>query len=322
MKVWQFDRYGPPSVLKLMERPVPVPGPGQVLVKVEASGVNPSDVKNVAGHFKSPLPRVPGRDYAGIVIAGNGQEGEEVWGTGPGFGIARDGAHAEYIVLASAWLSRKPRTLSMAQAASIGVPFLAAWWALVAAGELKAGETILITGASGAVGNAATQIAHEHGARVIGADRSTANPSRADAMIDATKEPLTQAVLALTERHGVDLVLDTVGGELFEPALKSLRPEGRQIAIASSPQIVSFNLVDFYHGRRRLIGFDTVALTGEQIAATLDALRDGFEDGTLQPSPLKTWPFASAVEAYEAVERRNPPTKNVLVMDGKTTPTE
>jgi NADPH:quinone reductase len=316
MKVWQFDRYGPPPVLTLIERPALVPGAGQVLVKLEASGVNPSDVKNVAGHFKAPLPRVPGRDYAGIVIAGDGQEGDEVWGSGPGFGVVRDGAHAEYIVLASAWLSRKPRTLSMAQAASIGVPFLAAWWALIAAGRLQAGETILITGASGAVGNAATQIAHERGARVIGADLSTANPSRVDAIIDTTKEPLTEAVLALTERRGVDLVFDTVGGALFEPALNSLRPEGRQIAIASSPQIVSFNLVDFYHGRRRLIGVDTMALTGEQIAGTLDALREGFENGSLQPSPLKTWPFASAVEAYEAVARRHPPTKHVLTMEG------
>jgi NADPH:quinone reductase len=116
--------------------------------------------------------------------------------------------------------------------------------------------------------------------------------------------------------------LDTVGGELFEPALKSLRPEGRQVAIASNPQTVSFNLVDFYHGRRRLIGVDTMALTGEQIAATLDALRDGFENGTLQPSPLKTWPFAAAVEAYEAVERHDPPTKHVLVMDEQSPATD
>lgn len=315
MRAWQFDRYGPPSVLTLVERRTPFPGEGQVLVKIHASAVNPSDVKNVAGHFKASLPRIPGRDYAGVVVAGDGHEGEEVWGSGPAFGVARDGAHAEYILLSSAWLSRKPRALSMTQAASIGVPFLAAWWALVVAGQLTAGETALITGASGAVGNAATQIAHGRRARVIGADRSTANPERADAVVDTLKEPLTEAVLALTGGRGVDLVLDTVGGALFEPALKSLRPEGRQIAIASSPQTVSFNLVDFYHGRKRLVGFDTMALTGEQIASTLDALREGFESGTLQPSPLRTWPFAQAVAAYEAVDRHDPPTKHVLVRD-------
>lgn len=315
MRAWQFDRYGPPSVLTLVERSALAPRSGDVLVKVQASGVNPSDVKNVAGHFKASLPRVPGRDYAGIVIAGDAPEGEEVWGSGPRFGVARDGTHAEYVLLASAWLSRKPRNLSMPQAASIGVPFLAAWWALVAAGQLAAGETILITGGAGAVGNAATQIARGRGARVISADRSSANPNGADAVVDTTKEPLTESVLALTERRGVDLVLDTVGGELFEPALKSLRLEGRQIAIASNPQTVTFNLVDFYHGRRRLIGVDTMGLTGEQIAGTLDGLREGFENGTLQPSPLKTWPFVQAVEAYEAVERRDPPTKHVLVMD-------
>ena len=318
MRAWQFERYGPPSVLTLVERPALVPGNGDVLVKIAASGVNPSDVKNVAGHFKASLPRVPGRDYAGIVVSGDAPAGEEVWGSAPGFGVSRDGTHAEYVVLASAWLSRKPRTLSMAQAASIGVPFLVAWWALISAGELAAGETILITGGGGAVGNAATQIAHLRGARVISAERSSANPNGADAVVDTSKEPLTEAVLALTERRGVDLVLDTVGGELFEPALNSLRLEGRQIAIASNPQTVNFNLVDFYHGRRRLIGVDTMGLTGEQIAATLDRLREGFENRMLQPSSLKNWPFAKAVQAYEAVDRHDPPTKHVLVMDERT----
>jgi NADPH2:quinone reductase len=314
MKVWQFAQYGAPSVLTLQERPVPTPGSRDVLIEVRASGINPSDVKNVAGHFKSPLPRVPGRDYAGVIAAGDGPEGDEVWGSGPGFGVARDGAHAQYIVLSSDWISRKPHNLSMAQAAAIGVPYLAAWSALVDAGDIQSGETMLVTGVSGAFGNAAVQIAHARGARVIGADRSPENPSGADAMIDTTKQNLAEAAFALTDGRGADLALDTVGGALFEASLNSLRIGGRQVAIASNPQVVSFNLVDFYHGLKRLIGVDTLKLGGEQIAAILDRLRDGFENGTLQPPSIKTWPFERAVEAYEAVERRDPPGKHVLVM--------
>ena len=74
MRAWRFDHYGTPDVMSLRELPMPVPGPGEVLVKVLASGVNPSDAKNVSGHFKAPLPRVPGRDFAGVIVAGDGRE--------------------------------------------------------------------------------------------------------------------------------------------------------------------------------------------------------------------------------------------------------
>ncbi len=126
MKVWCFDHYGPPSALKLQEREMPQPGIGEVLVKVAATAINPSDVKNIAGHFKSSMPRIPGRDYAGTIVASDGRKGEDVWGSGSGFGVARDGAHAKYFVMPSAWVSRKPAQMSMEQAAVIGVPYLAA----------------------------------------------------------------------------------------------------------------------------------------------------------------------------------------------------
>ncbi|MGV8942275.1 MAG: quinone oxidoreductase family protein [Lysobacter sp.] len=313
MKVWSFDQYGPSSALKLQERGIPQPGPGEVLVKVAATAINPSDVKNVSGHFKSSLPRVPGRDYAGTIVAGDGRHGEEVWGSGPGFGVARDGAHAEYFVMPSAWVSRKPPQLSMAQAAAIGVPYLTAWSALVTAGEIQAGETILVTGVSGAVGRAATQIAHWKKARVIGAARSTDNPSGADAIIDTTKQDLATEVKALTDGKGADLALDVVGGELFEQCLTALRRGGRQVAISSNPQVVSFNLVDFYHGVKRLIGFDSMGLSGEDIVTLIDQMRAGFEEGALQPPAVQTWPFDQAIEAYEAVAKGGASVKHVLM---------
>lgn len=314
MKSLCFEQYGPPSVLKIQEREIPTPGPGEVLVKVAATAINPSDVKNVSGRFKSGMPRVPGRDYAGTIVAGEGRQGEEVWGSGPGFGVARDGAHAGYVVMPSAWISRKPPHLSMEQAAAVGVPYLAAWSALVTAGDIQAGETVLITGVSGAVGRAATQIAHWKRARVIGASTSLDNLSGADAMIDTSRQDLAVEARALTDGQGADLVLDVIGGALFEPCLNALRRGGRQVAIASNPQVVSFNLVDYYHQLKRLIGVDTMGLSGEEIVDLMDQMRAGFEEGVLQPPAIQTWPFEQAVAAYKAVEKGGRPVKHVLTI--------
>jgi NADPH:quinone reductase len=314
MKALYFSIYGPPAVLTMKEIPKPEPRNGEVLIQIKATAINPSDVKNVAGHFKTPLPRVPGRDYAGIVVAGDAEKGLEVWGSGAGFGVARDGAHAEHIVVPVDWIAPKPPLLSMEQAAAIGVPYLAAWSALVEAGQVQAGETVLIVGVSGAVGLAATQIAHWKKARVIGASTKSDNPSKADAIINTTAQDLPQAVRALTSGKGADLVLDAVGGPMFEPSLKSLRQAGRQIAISSTKdRRVSFDLVDFYHNLSRLIGVDTMKQTGAEIANVMNGLRAGFEEGYLQPPAIVTWPFERAIEAYEAVAKGGTPTKQILI---------
>src|ERR1700693_1923923 len=96
MKALRFSQYGRPSVLSLEQCETPQPGPGESLVQVFAAAINPSDVKNLAGAFKSLLPRTPGRDYAGVVVAGDGK-GREVWGSGPAFGVERDGSHAAFV---------------------------------------------------------------------------------------------------------------------------------------------------------------------------------------------------------------------------------
>lgn len=314
MRTLQFEEYGPPEVLQLKEVPRPEPGKGEVLIEIRAAAVNPSDVKNVAGSFGSPLPRVPGRDFAGVVAAGEGEIGSEVWGSGPGFGVVRDGAHREYVVMPLEWVSKKPASLSMKQAAAIGVPYVTAWSALMEAGALEPGETVLIVGATGAVGRAATQIAHWKGARVIGACRNTGSPSEADVLVDVTSEEFSERVRAVTGGGGADLVLDAVGGHMFEPSLRCLRPEGRQVAITSSiERRVSFDLIDFYRNRSRLLGVNTMTLTGVATAAILDDLRRGFEEGHLRPPDVATWPLERAVEAYETVGRGGARAKQVLV---------
>jgi NADPH2:quinone reductase len=171
MMALRFEAFGPPSVLRIEEAPIPEPGEGEVLVHVKAASINPSDVANVSGRFKhTTLPRTPGRDFAGIVVKGKKLEGKEVWGSSPNLGIDRDGSHAEYVTVAVEAVSPKPKPLSMEQAATIGVPYITAWASVVSALEIQAGETILIVGAASAVGQAGTQIANWKGARVISAD--------------------------------------------------------------------------------------------------------------------------------------------------------
>jgi NADPH:quinone reductase-like Zn-dependent oxidoreductase len=315
MNALSFTEYGPPSVLALTDLPVPEMAPGEVRVQVQAAAVNPSDVKSVAGVFHTALPRIPGRDYVGTIVAGSDAwQGKEVWGSGPGFGVAHDGTHAQFVLVPIEGLSEKPRRLSVVEAATVGVPYLAAWTSLVDAAGIQSGETILVTGASGAVGRAATQIAHWKGAKVIGADIREGQTD-ADHLIITTGKDLAAEVKSLTAGVGVDLVLDAVGGTMFEPALNSLRRGGRQVVITSvGTRRVELDLIDFYHEQRRLIGVDTMQLTGAGLARIMHALRDGFDDGHLRPSATTTWPFSRAVEAYRAVESGRSSTTQVLML--------
>ena len=302
MTALSFASYGPPTVLSLVERDVPVPKSGEALIRVKAASINPSDIRIVEGVFHAPLPRTPGRDYAGTVVAGDAPVGQDVWGSGPRFGINRDGAHAQYVVVSADWLSAKPAGLSMEQAASVGVPFITAWSALVTQGRIQASETILIIGAAGAVGRAATQIAHWKGAKVIPAIRAKgAVPA---GTIDTQTQDIPRAVRDLTDGKGADLVLDGVGGAMFEPALTSLREGGRHLVIVSrGTRRVSFDLADFYHNKTHLIGVDSLKLTGVEIASIMDQLRPGFEGGALKAFDVRTWRLDQAVEAYQAADR-------------------
>ncbi|HEX4079556.1 MAG TPA: zinc-binding alcohol dehydrogenase family protein [Rhizomicrobium sp.] len=312
MKALRFAHYGPPSVLSLLECEIPQPGPGESLVQVEAAAINPSDVKNVAGAFKAPLPRTPGRDYAGIVVAGEGK-GREVWGSGPAFGAERDGSHAQFVLLRVDWLADKPARLTMEQAAAIGVPFLVAWNGLIDEGRVQAGETVLVTGAGGAVGRAVTQIARWKGARVIGADIANRS-SVADVFINTREKDLMSEVHAVTGGRGADLAYDAVGGPMFEPCLRSLALGGRQLAITSiGDRRVSFDLLDFYHNRLHLIGVDSMQLGGCEIARIFDALRPGFDSGQLKPFEVQSSALDRAVEAYAAVEKGGGSARHVLL---------
>jgi NADPH2:quinone reductase len=314
MKALRFSQFGPPSVLRIEELPIPEPGQGEALVRVKAAAINPSDIGNVAGRFKqTTLPRTPGRDFAGVVVKGKQHEGEEVWGTGPQLGMVRDGSDAEYVLVPIESLSPKPKSLSMEEAATIGVPYVTAWASVVNTAQIQAGETILIVGAAGAVGQAATQIANWKKARVIGADTRSDPIPGTEAVVNTKSEDLRERVLELTAGKGVDAVFDTVGGPMFEPALRSLAFGGRQVAISSAgdPR-VSFNLVDFYHNSSRLLGVDSYGLSTQQIAEIFDQLRVGFETEVLKPPSIEVVPFEKAVDAYSRVASRQTKVKLVL----------
>ena len=317
MKALRFAEFGPPSVLRIEEIAIPEPDPGEALVRVKAAAINPSDVGNVAGHFKkTTLPRTPGRDFSGIVAKGADHEGKEVWGSSPTLGIAHDGSHAEYVIVPTETLSPKPKSLSMAQAASIGIPYITAWASVVNAAQIQAGETILIIGAGGAVGQAATQIANWKKAHVIGADITSDPIPGTEAVVNTKSEDLRRRVLELTGGNGVNAVFNTVGGPLFEPALQSLAFGGRQVVISSAGNpSVSFNLIDFYHNFSRLLGVDSYGLTPRQVAQIASELQEGFETGALKTPAIETVPFDKAVDAYTRVADRKAKVKQVLCFD-------
>lgn len=210
-------------------------------------------------------------------------------------------------------MSLLPANLTPQQASVIGVPFITAWVAVNRAAKLQPGETILIIGAPGAVGQAATQIAILQKARVLAAATSSDPIAGAEAVINTAKEDVRERVLALTGGGGVDVVLDAVGGPMFEPALRSLRIGGRQVAITGTrdPR-VSFDLVAFYHRELHLIGVDSMKLTPQDVGEIADALSQGFETGALRTPPLESVPFSQAVAAYEAVARGQSRSKYVL----------
>ncbi|THJ66959.1 zinc-binding alcohol dehydrogenase family protein [Arthrobacter echini] len=297
MRAWRFEEFGGPEVLHLGTVDTPQAGAGEVLVRVEATGLNPMDLANLQGAFGGQLPRTAGRDFAGTV-AGGDLDGVAVWGTPQGFAADRDGSLAEYVTVPADWVARRPRSLSPAQAAAHGIPTLTAWEAIVSIGRVQPGERVLITGVTGAVGRMAAQVAAWSGARVIGASRHSGSPVRGvHDMLHLDAADLADAVQDVTEGRGADLVLDTVGGDFFAPSVQAQANPGRQVAMFSAEPTVSFDLAEFFHGRRRLIGLDTLQLTGVETAHALTQAGRGFDSGALEPLDVDEWSFDDAGEA-------------------------
>jgi NADPH:quinone reductase-like Zn-dependent oxidoreductase len=273
---------------------------------------------------ETTVPRTPGRDFAGVVVEGPQQLiGTSVFGTGGNLGFGRDGSHAEYLAVPAAVAVAIPPRLSFEIAATMGLPFITAYAALVSAAALRAGETLLITGTTGAVGRAAVSIAASLGATVIGTARSASKIPPPDAMpvahwINLETDDLFGEVHGKTGGWGVDVVFDLVGGAMFEKCLSCLAHRGRQVAIASGPERkVSFDLIDFYHNESRLFGVDSLKLSFEETGNILRELASGLQKGTY-PIPatdeaVLTFPLDQGVQVYRDLDAGRIRQKAVLL---------
>ena len=305
MRTLQLDRFGPPSVLKVVDLPQPTPSPQEALVEVRAVAINPSDVKNVAGKMaQTTLPRIPGRDYAGIVRVGPQQwQGAAVWGTGGDLGFTRDGADAEAVLIPISALRRKPERLGFAEAAAVGTPFVTAYLGLTRAAPAK-GDVVLIVGAAGSVGGAAVQIAVGLGADVVGLVRSeeqaaVARGYGAGRVVVHRDGDAAAAVRSVVGAKGVDVAFDTTGFAL-ESCVNVIANGARIVAISAPPDgVTTFNLRTLYRHDARIIGVDSLRLTSEDAARILDALAPGFDSGALRPPSVVEWPLDDGVAAYQ-----------------------
>jgi NADPH:quinone reductase-like Zn-dependent oxidoreductase len=298
------------AIAPAVERHTLSRAPNEVLIEVRAAAVNPSDVKAATGLMPyAVFPRTSGRDYAGVVIDGPpGTIGREVFGSSGDLGIRRDGTHATHLTVEAEATVEKPKGISWEEAAGIGVPFVTTMEGFRRAGVPKQGETVLVMGVTGKVGQAAVQIATWHGARVIGVMRK-AEPyeghTNSDVeVIDASASDIAARVRELTNGKGADIVFNTVGDPYFQAAHKSLALRGRQILIAAIDRIVQFNILEFYRGQHTYVGIDTLGLSSIATGAVLRELAPGFASGHLKPFPINpaaVYPLEEAKRAFVAV---------------------
>jgi NADPH2:quinone reductase len=233
-------QFGAPDTLVVEEMPIPEPAFGQVLVKIAAAGVNFADLLMVAGRYqvKPPFPFIPGLEFSGSVAALGA--GVDSWHTGDRVmgAPAMGGCFAEYICMPADRLFAVPpeAEVSLELAAGLLIGHGTAAFSVMQRGQLKAGETVLVTGAGGGVGIAAVDIAKRQGAYVIATAGSIdklnmALAHGADAVVNYTTENLRERLGELTEKRGVDLVIDMVGGAIFEDALRSTARWGRVVVV-------------------------------------------------------------------------------------------
>ena len=286
------------------------PSAGDVLIEIHAAAVNPSDVKAAFGMMPyAVFPRTPGRDYAGVVLEGPAHLlGKTVFGSSGDLGIRRDGTHATHLVVEADAVVEKPANISVQEAGAIGVPFVTAQEGYRRTGRPKPGETVLIMGINGKVGQAAAQIAAWRGARVIGVVRKpepyAGHASAPVEIIDSSSGKVAEQVRALTNGRGAEIVFNTVGDPYFQAAHQSLAVMGRQILIAAINKVVEFNIFEFYRGRHTYVGIDTLTLSSVASGEILRELVGGFASGHLKPFPIlpqAVYRLEDATQAYVAV---------------------
>lgn len=298
MKAIEISRYGPPEVLVLAERPAPVPGAGEVLIAVQASGVNRPDVLQRTGHYPVPpgASDLPGLEVAGVVAA----VGADVaW---PRVGdavcaLVAGGGYAEQCVAPAGQCLPVPQGFSMVEAAALPETFFTVWHNVFERGGLQAGQTLLVQGGSSGIGTTAIQLAKAFGARVIvtaGSDDKCAAclALGADAAINYKTQDFVAQAIALTQGRGVDVVLDMVAGPYVPREIECLADDGRLVIIVlQGGATAELNFGSLM--RKRL------TVTG----STLRPRSVPFKAGLAQALRMHVWPLLSAGRCRPPIHR-------------------
>ncbi|SKA34935.1 NAD(P)H-quinone oxidoreductase [Consotaella salsifontis] len=314
MTVVEIERPGGPEVLKTSRRPLPAPGDGEVLIKVEAAGINRPDALQRVGAYPPPpgAPDWPGLEVAGTVVElGSGVSrfriGEPVVALLPG------GGYAEYCTVAQETVLPAPAGLPMVEAAAVPETFFTVWHNVFERGGLKAGETLLVHGGTSGIGTTAIQLARAFGAKVIttaGSDAKCDDARRlgANRAINYRTEDFVEAVLDETEGRGADVILDMVGGDYVQKNCEAAAEDGRIVQIAflgGTRSTLDMSLVM----RKRLV------LTGSTLRnrpiAVKGAIAEAVEreiwpllaNGAVRPVIDASYPLSQAAEAHRHLER-------------------
>src|ERR1700690_783759 len=307
MKVIQVHEFGGPEVLKLEEIATPRPAAGQVLVRIHASGVNPYDtyMRNGTYAIKPPLPYTPGSDGAGTFES----VGEGVTRVKPGDRVytakTLTGAYAEYALTLESQVHPLPEKISFAQGAGVWVPYGTAYHALFHSADARAGETLLIHGASGGVGIAAVQIARNIGMNIFGTAGTPkgldlAKREGAHQMFDHTQPGYADQILKATGGRGVDVILEMLANVNLGQDLKLLAPRGRAIVIGSRGD-VPISPRDLMSRRASVRAFTLWAVTEAEEKEIHAGIFAGLANGTLRPVVGKEIPLAEAARAHKEI---------------------
>jgi NADPH:quinone reductase-like Zn-dependent oxidoreductase len=305
MRAVRIHQFGPPTAMVVEEQPRPAPGIGEVLIEVHAAGVGLWDawIRAGGGPVDQALPLTLGTDVAGVVV----ETGPYVTGFEPGdevFGVVNahfTNGYAEYAVAAAEMVARKPAKASFIEAASMPVVAVSAWQMLFDHAQIKPGHRVLILGADGNVGGYAVQLAHQHGAHVIGVINSEEGERvkalGADEIIDARHAPLVYL-------EKVDSVIDTLGGTNQHVALSVLKPDGLMVSAVSAPDE---GLLATYKVRGRAFLVNTTTAYLNRIASSFDA-------GQLVAYVGEVLPLEQARTAHEMLAGERPRKRGRIVL--------
>ena len=313
MRVLRVHAWGQPPLIE--ERAEPQPSPGRTLVRMQAATVGHIDRSVWGGNFPRypPLPYTPGLEAAGVVLASERfAVGARVWLRGGGLGTQTDGTWCETIAAPDACIGVLPDNVSMPLGSAFFSPCTSAWVALHEVGALREGEHVLVTGASGAVGSIAVQLAVQRGARVSAvvsdAAQAAALPAGVQALIVDRSAP------AGLDTCGADLLIDTVGGALLAAALPGVLPGGRTVLVGYTGG-TAFTL-DLAHFCLRDVALLPLNMLRRDAAgrAMAPELLARIGDGRLQLA-VTTFPLAEAARALEWITQRGHHGRAVLVGD-------